>query len=301
MTGKVDNRAEQGLFSMGNGYVLAPILDPSCGERRTRRWYRRLLRQHKIGNDSLQGLVFSCEPWVRKLPQHFNLLLQRCAFLGVDRLRLLLVIRDPLEHAVSVYGQMIKRHGYIGTLEDWLEIYDFPSSLLTFLQQVTQFSDQISLKVNHYSQCRRNLVDPLRIWLNFSQDSVWQEPSRRFVNRSLTYQELALMRLLNQHSKSLAPTVGELLVDQLPDLVAESPMPSETSQEHFVSKWTSTVNDINALLPCDCQLTLQVHSGRVAEPLQANAVESASANGITLLPSQLNCLFQGLTQSVSSR
>ena len=44
---------------------------------------------------------------------------------GFSQMMIWLVVRDPLDHALSVYSQMVKRHGFSGSLDDWLEIYDF--------------------------------------------------------------------------------------------------------------------------------------------------------------------------------
>ena len=43
-----DRRAEQSQFSMGNGFVLNPVLEDGVNWRRQQRWWRRLCRQQSL-------------------------------------------------------------------------------------------------------------------------------------------------------------------------------------------------------------------------------------------------------------
>ena len=196
ISGRLDRRAQQSQFSMGNGYVLQPLLDPSCGLFRAKRWRRRLFRQHGVDDQALKGVVFSYEPWARHLPSQLNHLLTKSELLGFEGLDLWLLVRDPLDHAVSVYGQMVKRHGFAGGLDDWLEIYDFPQALLHFLETVASCDGILSLKIDHYGRNKRYLVDLLKDWLSLPGGFNYFEP-KKVVNRSLTLQELFLVRHLN--------------------------------------------------------------------------------------------------------
>ena len=211
ISGRLDRRAQQGQFSMGNGYVLQPLLDPSCGLFRAKRWRRRLFRQHGVDDQALKGVVFSYEPWARHLPSQLNHLLPKSELLGFEGLDLLLLVRDPLDHAVSVYGQMQKRHGFAGGLDDWLEIYDFPNALLHFLKTIRSCDGSLSLAVDHYGRNKRSLINLLKDWLSLSAGYNYSDP-KRVVNRSLTLQELCLVRHLNARDPVLGLAVGELLL-----------------------------------------------------------------------------------------
>ena len=288
-SGRSDPRAKQSQFSMGNGYVLDPLLDPCCSPYRARRWSRRLFRHHGVTAKALNGVVFSCEPWARSLPAQLKHLLSLSELLGFEGVELWLLVRDPLDHAISVYGQMVKRHGFSGDLEDWLEIYDFPKALLNFLEIVESHVGNISLKVDHYGRNKSSLVDLLKSWLSLPSDICYKEPKSAFVNRSLTLQELNLMRHLNARDPAVACLVGERLVDQLPAIRSEVLFPSSLIEQRFIARWQNTVNQINSLLPASAFLNLC----RLSEVSFSKAEDSVPSDEsmIVLSCDQIDCIL----------
>ena len=86
---------------------------------------------------------------------------------------------------------MVKRHGFAGGLDDWLEIYDFPQALLHFLKTIRSCDGSLSLAVDHYGRNKRSLIELLKEWLSLSADIDYLEP-KKIVNRSLALQELCL-------------------------------------------------------------------------------------------------------------
>ena len=277
---------------MGNGYVLEPLLDPCCSPRRARRWSRRLFRHHGFSADILNGIVFSCEPWTRRLPAQLKNLLAQSELLGFDGVELWLLVRDPLDHAISVYGQMVKRHGFSGSLEDWLEIYDFPDALLNFLEIVESHVGNISLRVDHYGRNKSSLVELMKLWLSLPPDICYNEPKSAFVNRSLTLQELNLMRHLNARDPALARRVGERLVDQLPAIRAEFLLPSSWIEQRFIARWQNTVNQINSLLPDAAFLNLASLSETFLSKVEHAA--SSEESMISLSCDQLDCILDAI-------
>ena len=291
-SGRSDLRAQQSQFSMGNGYVLEPLLDPSCSRHRARRWSRRLFRHHGVTAEALKGVVFSCEPWARRLPAQLNHLLSLSELLGFEGVELWLLVRDPLDHAISVYGQMVKRHGFTGDLEDWLEIYDFPDALLNFLEIVQSNIGNISLKVDHYGRNKSSLVELMKLWLSLPSDICYHEPKSAFVNRSLTLQEINLMRHLNARDPALARLVGERLVDQLPAIRAEVLLPSSWIEQRFIARWQNTVNQINSLLPESAFLNL----GSLSEDslFKAEHAIPSEESIVSLSCDQLDCILDAI-------
>ena len=287
ISGRLDRRAQQSQFSMGNGYVLQPLLDPSCGWYRAKRWRHRLLRQHGADDKALKGVVFSYEPWARQLPSQLNHLLPKSELLGFEGLDLWLLVRDPLDHAVSVYGQMVKRHGFAGGLDDWLEIYDFPQALLHFLETVASCDGILSLKIDHYGRNKRYLVDLLKDWLSLPGGFNYFEP-KKVVNRSLTLQELFLVRHLNARDPALGLAVGQNLVDRLPSIRPDRILPSMAAQQRFISRWATTIETINSLLPEDASLTLT--------ELTDSSLQDISSGGsmVGLTCEQLDCVVDAL-------
>ena len=290
ISGRLDRRAQQSQFSMGNGYVLQPLLDPSCGLYRAKRWHRRLFRQHGVDDKALKGVVFSYEPWARHLPSQLNHLLSKSEVLGFEGVDLWLLVRDPLDHAVSVYGQMVKRHGFVGGLDDWLEIYDFPNALLHFLKTIRSFDSSLSLTVDHYGRNKCTLINLLKDWLSLPADFNYSEP-KKVVNRSLSLQELSLVRHLNARDPALGLAVGELLVDRLPLIRQESMLPSMAAQQQFISRWAPTIETINSLLPENSSLGLAELIGSFDQ------VVPLAASTITLSCEQLDCVVDAFIAS----
>ena len=281
-----DRRAEQSQFSMGNGFVLNPVLEDGVNWRRQQRWWRRLCRQQSLQPQQLASLVFSHEPWARQLPSQWPQLMQLVALMEVQDLDCWLLVRDPLDHALSVYGQMVKRHGFSGSVEDWLGIYDFPDVLMRFLDAVEASSHAVCLRVDHYGSRRQELLQCLKQWLVLPPDGDWKAISEERVNRSLTVAELTLMRWLNARDPDLALRTGEHLIHRLPKLRGAVHPPSAPAIERFAHRWQDTMDRLNQRLPSHAQLSLPRPEERCL-PGDDALIESA----LTLTREQLDCLL----------
>ena len=282
-----DARALSGRFTMGNGVLLDHALQMSNQpDQLTHFWSDLVPRQPDV---LPQGFLFSAERWARHLPRQLEDLLRVADAGGFARMTIWLVVRDPLDHALSVYGQMVKRHGFSGTLHDWLEIYDFPKVLLRCLEVFQSRPDRISLRVDHYGRQSNSLQNCLMDWLELPINFSWKKPSTE-VNRSLTKDELLLMRWLNKRLGEKAFVVGEQLVDRLPMLKSARLQPSQEAHKRFVDRWSPIVDQINLRIPNLSQLSCQ---GGV--PVQSIEYEHEEKL-ISLMPEQLDCLLNGLLQ-----
>ena len=282
--------ARAGHFSMGNGDRMESLLQQSAAEQS--RWLQQRC-EHAL---AVNGLLFSREGWARRFPDLVDPMLRLADAWGVERIELLLFVRDPLDHACSVYSQVVKRHGYAGSIDAWLEVYDFTARLLACLRCVAAHADRLQLRVEHYGQQRQRLIPVVGDWLQLDAEADWCEPPVQRVNRSLTQEELQLMRWLNgTASRERSARIGELLVNRLPDLPAAVLQPAPAAVDRFLDHWSETVNQINALLPLEDGLRLEPRSQQ-KQQLQASAPGSA----ITLLPEQLECLRLGISGPVHS-
>ncbi|QNJ18437.1 hypothetical protein SynA1825c_00094 [Synechococcus sp. A18-25c] len=281
-----DRRAEQSQFSMGNGFVLNPVLQDGVSWRRQQRWWRRLCQQQFLQPQQLTSLVFSHEPWARQLPSQWPQLMQLVALMEVQALDCWLLVRDPLDHALSVYGQMVKRHGFSGSVEDWLGIYDFPEVLMRFLDAVEASSHAVCLRVDHYGSRRQELLRCLKQWLVLPADGDWTAISDDRVNRSLTAAELTLMRWLNARDPDLALRTGEHLIQRLPQLRGAVQPPSVPVIERFLQRWQGTVDRLNQRLPSHAQLRLpRPETGGLPGD------DAFADPALTLTREQLDCLL----------
>jgi hypothetical protein len=282
-------RAVASGFSMGNGSALDQVLQRGQTPRAWRRWWQRLQGPVVPGSPPLQGVLFSAERWTRHLPSQCSALLEMADACGIEKLKVWLLVRDPLDHAVSVYGQMVKRHGYNGGLDAWLATYDFPDALLNFLEVFQAMPEWVELHVDHYGRCKTQLLERMQAWLHLPGELPWQQPSQNNVNRSLTTDELVLLRWLNTRLGDRAAVVGEQLVDRLPGLAPARLEVTRAMHEQFVARWQPCLDRINQRLPNTARLQLS---------FQASLVDGASAedeSSIRLSREQLDCLLDGLS------
>jgi len=281
-----DRRAEQSQFSMGNGFVLNPVLEDGVSWRRQRHWWRRLCRHQAIQPQQLMSVVFSHEPWARKLPPRWLQLVQLAEVIDAQGIDCWLLVRNPLEHAISVYGQMVKRHGFVGSVEDWLGIYDFPEVLVRFFDVVDGSGGEVCLRVDHYETRRQELLACLQKWLLVPANGNWRSITEVLVNRSLTSSELILMRWLNERDPHLALRTGEHLIQRLPQLRGPVVQPSVQAVEQFVQKWQGLIDQLNQRLPSHAQLRLPSADGVV----QRSSAEAGDTS-MTLTREQLHCFL----------
>ena len=206
--------ARAGHFSMGNGDRMESLLQQSAAQQL--RW----LRQHCERSAAVSGLLFSREGWARRFPDLVDPMLRLADAWGVERLELLLFVRDPLDHACSVYSQVVKRHGYDGSIDAWLEV--MTSRLACSPACVVWPLTPIGCSFGWSTTGSATAPDPIVCdWLKLDAEADWCEPPVQRVNRSLTQEEPQLMRWLNgTASRERSARIGELLVNRLPDLPA---------------------------------------------------------------------------------
>ena len=193
---------------------------------------------------------------------------------------------------------MVKRHGFAGTVDDWFEIYDFPFVLLRFLQKRSELSNILSLKVANYSKSSNYLLMQLRDWLSLSSSFDCRNLDNSIVNRSLTASELDLMRYLNQSNPSMARFIGEELSNTDFQKCYSAVTPSIAATEKFLSKWATTLMDINTFLPAESQLALEDTLDRTRP--RFGKVGFIPENQILLSQDQLSCLVNGTIQWAKS-
>ena len=290
-----DNRALLGRFSQGNGFVFDRLLQFRNRPRRQRRWLRRNSGSFEDSALRFNGLIFSFEGWARRFVSLLPDLDVLMDCWGLEQVELLLLVRDPLEHACSAYGQMVKRHGYCGSLDDWLGSYRFTQRLLESLEAIAAAAPRLRLTAAHYGRDRNGLLPVLQRWLHLDPSWPWQQPAQLLINRSLTVEELRLMRHLNAQIGDCAARVGEHLVDRLPQESAARLQPSWEAVQSFQKRWQQPVALINQLLPRAAQLTLAPPEWMLTR-LSSFSNEGELGDVIQLSSAQLACLVDGLWQ-----
>lgn len=252
-SGRRERRAQRGLFSMGNGFVLEEL---EQGPEPVQA-LAALAAQLPPGGT----LLISDERLMKRLVGRLGELAELAAAAGFAELRFLLLVRDPLEQACSLYLQMVKAHGYAGSLSDWLAITNLHEHVLGFLQQQVALAASgpipCQLTATNYSRCRSELLPLLRGWLALPPASAgWPLPPRQRVNRSLSAGELALMRWLNRRLGAHTGGLGRALVRLRPQAASAEPQASAAALAAFAERLRQPVAAINQLLPAAQQLQL---------------------------------------------
>lgn len=142
-------------------------------------------------------------------------------FVPADRIRVLLLIRDPLEHAISHYHQVIKSGTRSETFDEFLARYNMPKNVKSFLLDLE--SHDLKYDIINYSRHKSDLSDTFGRCLGVPAGTI-QTSRDGPVNRSLTGSELELQRLLNKYvGAGKGNTVGTALAYQLPGIKSDAP------------------------------------------------------------------------------
>jgi hypothetical protein len=165
---------------------------------------------------------------------------------GFD-VRVLCFIRDPMEHAVSLYQQTVKRSGNTNSLVESLEGYAQPRKVLRVMETMQELG--ISIQVSNYSRHRRALLAVIENFLSIPRDSL-KKPDFGVVNRSLTAGELALQSAFNRfYGKGSHRLISDPLCNDLPDIKSEFPALREAQLATFLKRMRGLVLPVNARLP----------------------------------------------------
>lgn len=116
---------------------------------------------------------------------------------GFDRLACLLVLRDPVDHAASVYQERVKRRVSAEPLESWFRAYRSPATTRSAMQALEAIGAEVT--VRHHPADAAALTVLAETWLGLPAGELvrptgsTRSPSRLIPSRSV--QEAMLERL----------------------------------------------------------------------------------------------------------
>ena len=163
--------------------------------------------------------------------------------------RVLLYVRDPLDHAVSVYQQRIKRGAFTGTFADSLDRYMIPLRVGQFVEEVN--SAGVDITVLNYSRHTKALLGTFESWLGIPLNTL-EKPPFETVNRSMTLAELELQRLFNVFfGKGAGRYVSDPLCNRLPEIRSEVPTLSRDALVAFLAQMEQMIaqNPVAVAIP----------------------------------------------------
>lgn len=256
-SGQRERQAQRGLFSMGNGFVLQELENAADPVQAL----AGLAQTVPEGG----SLLFSDERLMKRLVGRLAVFSELTEAAGFAQLDILLYVRDPLEQARSLYLEMVKAHGLVGSFSEWLAITNLHEHVLAFLQEQAALAARgpipCRLTAVNYSRCSGDLLQVLRHWLLLPlASSDWPLPPRQRVNRSLSARELALMRRLNRPLGARAGGLGRALVRLRPGAGAAQPEATPAALAAFSERLGQPVAAINQLLPAEAQLLPPSHA-----------------------------------------
>jgi len=150
------------------------------------------------------------------------------------RVKVLCYLRDPVDHAISVFQQQVKRGGFTGSLAESLKRYAVPVQTVRALTRLDECG--AGTTVFNYSRHKRALPATMESFLGLPAGTLPQPRVAR-INRSLTNAELELQRAFNRHFGPQARRfVSDPLCNSLPDIPSETPPLSPEALAAFLTR-----------------------------------------------------------------
>lgn len=166
-----------------------------------------------------------------------------------DERNVLLFVRSPVEHAISVYQQRIKRGGYTSTLSEYLSSYNVPVITMRVIKRLNDRG--FTVTVRDYSQHKANLAGVFESWIGLPRGTL-PKPPREVINRSLTNAELELQRALNVHlDSSIGWVLSDALCNNLPEVKSEVPFVTHDALKTFIDRMQKVMSshEYQAVVP----------------------------------------------------
>jgi hypothetical protein len=200
--GEFDPDPNTGISS-GNGFIY--FTDNNSTELNLEQTYTQLL-DDGTGRD----VLLSSEQFAELLTADIIRLLAMCENLNLELVPFLF-IRDAEPWYQSAYHQIVKRHGYTGSFQQFIEEqpHRYPPALI--VERFEAVLPAKTLRVFSYEEAVNDIV-PYVMWKMFGIDppGEWANPT---VNRSLTRNELIDLIRKNREGGSGYETSNTMLTD----------------------------------------------------------------------------------------
>lgn len=250
---KLDNMLLSGEISAGNAQNIADNLNAenfgNC---------KQILSKHisDAKDNNCHSLFLSNELLMIALSKAkrlkaFKNLCQECGFSNVEYL---LVLRDPIEQALSLYKHRSKS-GIVENIKSWPQkYYNYGKAILDFLQEAKV--ESIKLSCRKFSYQKNSLENILfKDFLGINQQLT---KPKKTVNPSLTLSELILLKKVKQNRPYLVEILYERLIKINKENKAESNQIEKYHKEilsDYLSQYQCTWEICNQYLPADEKIT----------------------------------------------
>ena len=160
--------------------------------------------------------------------------------------RVLAYFRNPIDYFLSAYNQTIKRHGYFGTLSDYVDDHHWGHFIS--LSKLQKLCLKHELHVVHYDRVQNNLFnsfwDCIETLFGVNAKESIQD-NEKISNRSLRQDELNIMRVVNAISgDSYSTMISDFFLNSVEPSGPILKVNSEIA-EKILEKTRSELNWIN--------------------------------------------------------
>jgi len=267
------NSAARGSISSGNGSLL-------FGEA--------LFNQVLAGSSPTDSLLFSSEHIFEKFNEdQFNSNIQEiCHRYKIERVEILLFIRNPIEHAASIFQQSIKRGGMVHSISECFETYDGPQKVANLLNHKIEFGPEVKITVKNYSYLTNDILEHFSGWLGLPK-AILNLPQIPLINRSLTFGELEFQRHVNGVLGVSGHLVSDRLCSRLPNIKADKIFPDKADQVKMYDRLSPEIDMVNSKIPIEQQYKQEIKLGI-----------DTDSDEIIFTREQIKLLAQGLANEI---
>jgi hypothetical protein len=161
-------------------------------------------------------------------------------------LDILLFIRDPFEHLISAYQELLKGD-HVSDPDSLFQTTSVPKAVALCMDKAEEAS--ASIHIFNYSRHRRNITNVAEIWLGLPKGTLRMGPQQN-VNRSMDRSEIAIQQMFNKYIGSWArQLVADPLCAELPNIVPRKPFVNHLTLLNFLDRMRHDVSIVNARIP----------------------------------------------------
>ncbi len=230
------NLAKKGYISTGNILAkedLFEAIEDSISEASINKKITSIL----FSSESLFMKIIRNHKKIKILDKKYNL-------------TVIMYVRNPLDHALSAYGQMVKRGGETRLISEWIKNYRALDQVIKLIK-ICKVSS-IRLNIINYSNIESIEKSFLNVLLNNNSQDFLKKctiQENLVVNRSLSKVEYEIQRNFNKYfGKRSSKFISDQLVNSLPFIESEKESIDEYTLNHFIKNNREKVEFINSFL-----------------------------------------------------
>ncbi|MFT5760535.1 MAG: hypothetical protein ACI9LM_005322 [Alteromonadaceae bacterium] len=201
----------------------------------------------------------------------------------ISEVKILLFIRDPIDHASSAYQQAIKRGGFTQSIEEFAIQYKHTKKVYEFIKYCETNSNYI-VEIKNYSLRKKSIINEFESWLGITS-GILIKPQQTIVNRSMTNAELEFQRVANIYLGREASFISDALCEQTPEIKADKvnvPLKAQETIVRNVQSFCEYVNDFSKKLNHS-----DLYSYEVIDSLDVEPVYNFNTNQIRVIASEM--------------